>query len=452
MMGEPTADADLVESAAFELGRISRTAGAVGLPELQQAAADAAETLARGEVEGVLRGLLGTLAPKAQHVSRFPPVYVLAGGALATRLRRQAGYSTEQVQVAHSLEQLVELKAEQVPAAIAVPSRLLEEAPEQVLALEAPVFVYGAHEDWRQLLAAEDAGAAGFLPAEFEIPELVDLVRRCVQPAALEAVVLLVASEPAAIVQAFADEGIVAVAAAGPADLFGRLAEVHPDVLLLDAGLGRGVPLLVRAIRRHRRWSGIPVICLGQGADHDVLYAGGVDHVVSPTAELALLVRRSIASVRRLHAVKQDRDPVTGLLNRAGILRVLDGWLLNAQRRQRGLTVALLEIDGMKEMRETHGRAGVAAARRVVARTLLDGLRRVDLVGQVGPSTYLLALSGCGLEHAMRRVVELDRQLIRRCKADERLRGLMLRSGLADTDGSSKDLVLRAERELDRES
>ena len=57
----------------------------------------------------------------------------------------------------------------------------------------------------------------------------------------------------------------------------------------------------------------------------------------------------------RLYRDREDRDPLTGLMNRRAFLAALAPGLSAARRRNRRLTLVLADLDGFRAVNEEHG-------------------------------------------------------------------------------------------------
>ncbi|NKC32161.1 GGDEF domain-containing protein [Falsiroseomonas selenitidurans] len=99
------------------------------------------------------------------------------------------------------------------------------------------------------------------------------------------------------------------------------------------------------------------------------------------------------------------RDPLTGLPDRAALLR-----RLGAGRTPR-LAMACLQIDQLRRVSETFGPAAGDAVVMGVADLLAENVRHGDVVGRTGPAAFALCLPGLDLLGARRAAERLRRAL-----------------------------------------
>jgi diguanylate cyclase (GGDEF)-like protein len=85
-------------------------------------------------------------------------------------------------------------------------------------------------------------------------------------------------------------------------------------------------------------------------------------------------------------------DPLTGILNRRGMLERANEAAHLALRAHRPLAIVTFDIDLFKEVNDRHGHAeGDRVLRKVVA-TVFGAVRATDLFGRVGGEEFLLVL------------------------------------------------------------
>ncbi len=101
-------------------------------------------------------------------------------------------------------------------------------------------------------------------------------------------------------------------------------------------------------------------------------------------ASAALSLRHAIGEVHRAART----DPLTGLLNRAGMKEVL------AREGPRDLCVLMIDLDGFKPINDTYGHAGGDKALVEVARRLTEAVREGDWVARPGGDEFVVLARG----------------------------------------------------------
>ena len=108
-------------------------------------------------------------------------------------------------------------------------------------------------------------------------------------------------------------------------------------------------------------------------------------------AEQALQLKRQARALEQLTLV----DELTGLLNRRGLVSVGERVLYRCRASGDPLSILLLDLDGLKQINDSHGHAAGDAALRAVARAIKQATRETDLTARIGGDEFCL-LVPCG--------------------------------------------------------
>jgi diguanylate cyclase (GGDEF)-like protein len=104
-------------------------------------------------------------------------------------------------------------------------------------------------------------------------------------------------------------------------------------------------------------------------------------------------------------------DQLTGLYNRRSGEQRLSQEMSRAQRHGRPLTVLLMDIDGLKQVNDTHGHAAGDLVLKGFAERLQRAIRGSDLAVRLGGDEFMVLLPECRAEevrHVLSRVEGLE--------------------------------------------
>ncbi|MFQ5556817.1 MAG: EAL domain-containing protein [Acidimicrobiales bacterium] len=114
---------------------------------------------------------------------------------------------------------------------------------------------------------------------------------------------------------------------------------------------------------------------------------------------------------RRLR-YRADHDELTGLHNRASVIRSLELGIAEATRTGLAAGVIFFDLDGFKQVNDVHGHAAGDHLLRVVTRRVQAELSDLDVMGRIGGDELVVVLSGIAgereaadLAHRLRVVV-----------------------------------------------
>ena len=180
------------------------------------------------------------------------------------------------------------------------------------------------------------------------------------------------------------------------ADATEILERTEIDLLLLDLGLPDedGRNLLAR-LRGNPKYTATPIVVVSGRSGSQAkaeCYALGADEFFDKPVDLEALSAAVATKLLRAGEVSLEarHDPLTGLLNRAGVSIAFERALALAQRAGYPLSLALVDLDGLKRINDTHGHAFGDEVLRRVARILTTSLRRSDRVARWGGDEFVI--------------------------------------------------------------
>ena len=141
-----------------------------------------------------------------------------------------------------------------------------------------------------------------------------------------------------------------------------------------------------------------------------VIQAGSVGNVVQlvakpgcgpdileqvPFIQVYLREAAPVLETKRLMATLKEsslRDPMTGLSNRRFLEEYIDTLVANADRRQIGLTIMMLDLDHFKMVNDTYGHDAGDDVIKALAKALRQSVRASDMVIRFGGEEFLVVL------------------------------------------------------------
>jgi diguanylate cyclase (GGDEF)-like protein len=181
------------------------------------------------------------------------------------------------------------------------------------------------------------------------------------------------------------------------------------DLVLCDVNLGGSSGIsLTRALRRHDRHAGVPIILMSADAKSRRQVAGldsGADDYVAKPIDFDELLARIRSHLRRAEWELELRrrctyDALTGVLGRAAVIDELVRELKRGNRSGRPVSVLLVDLDRFKAINDRHGHAVGDEALRSTAETLVRLVRSTDRVGRIGGDEFLVVLPETGEQEA----------------------------------------------------
>ncbi|MGA8032162.1 MAG: GGDEF domain-containing protein, partial [Casimicrobiaceae bacterium] len=148
----------------------------------------------------------------------------------------------------------------------------------------------------------------------------------------------------------------------------------------------------------------------------------------------------------RLH-----EDPLTELLNRRGFDRAFDAEVARAERHDRPLCLALLDVDNFKQLNDRFGHQAGDRALVHLANVVRASIRPTDVIARYGGEEFVIVLPDTSIEAAAGVMARVQRNLTRRIFLNNHERVLITFSaGVAQRaiGEGQDDLLARADRAL----
>ena len=150
----------------------------------------------------------------------------------------------------------------------------------------------------------------------------------------------------------------------------------------------------------------------------------------------------------RLHdalRIRADTDGLTGVLNHRAILERLDAEIARTHRGGPPLSILMIDLDGFKQVNDTHGHQIGDRMLRETADFLRSGIREIDHIGRYGGDEFLLILPNTdttGARNIASRLLDLAEDAI--ISIDDRRFPIQLSAGIASTpeDGTTRQEII----------
>ncbi len=109
-------------------------------------------------------------------------------------------------------------------------------------------------------------------------------------------------------------------------------------------------------------------------------------------AYVAMVVAREQRRTRDAAVRLSALDALTGLANRGYIIAVLEREIDRATRYGRRFCILMADLDGLKEVNDTHGHRVGDHALAIVARVIRENVRRIDTPARLGGDEFVVLL------------------------------------------------------------
>ncbi len=193
------------------------------------------------------------------------------------------------------------------------------------------------------------------------------------------------------------------------------LAADPPDVVLLDLMLpdSQGFDTFGRL---HGQAPEVPIIVLSGMKDEELalesVRLGAQDYLVKGQFEGGLLSRAIRYAIERNRMRQELRslslvDELTGLYNRRGFSVLAEQQLKIARRTRRGFLIFFIDMDGLKQINDTHGHAEGDRAIAKAAAIIREAFRDSDIIARLAGDEFAVLAVEADTGSAQRPILEL---------------------------------------------
>lgn len=173
---------------------------------------------------------------------------------------------------------------------------------------------------------------------------------------------------------------------------------------------------------------------------------------------MSIFAAQAVEAVEKTEQVEQlqrqaSYDSLTGIYNRRFILARIDEELKRAQRHQRHLSIAFIDLDDFKKFNDSHGHLLGDKLLKDFCLLMMEELRQNDFLGRVGGEEFILVTPETDKKGAM----TISRKLLDRIQNHEFLgkhggvSGLSFSAGIAsfpDNGQLAEDLIRLADETM----
>ncbi len=182
-----------------------------------------------------------------------------------------------------------------------------------------------------------------------------------------------------------------------PVQLLQELQDFNPNILLMDLYLPecKGSDL-AKMVRQEERYASLPIIFVSRESDRYKQLAilnscGGDDFLTKPVLPQNLVAAvKSRAQRSALLYSYIAQDSLTSLLNHSYILSQLKFQLLRAHKLGRCLSIAMIDLDGFKQVNDKYGHPVGDMVLKKTAGLLSRMIRHADFIGRYGGEEFII--------------------------------------------------------------
>lgn len=156
-------------------------------------------------------------------------------------------------------------------------------------------------------------------------------------------------------------------------------------------------------------------------------------------------------ALRRALTVQATTDPLTGMLNRAGLDEAARRLARDERRHSSGVAVLYIDLDGLGVVNREHGHPAGDTVLRAVADRLAGAVRSGDVVARVGGDEFVVLAAGVDDEGAGTLAIKLADAVTRPLSLEHGRRvvpSISVGVTVGTSDEDTADLVARADQAM----
>ncbi|BAY08506.1 response regulator [Calothrix sp. NIES-2098] len=267
-----------------------------------------------------------------------------------------------------------------------------------------PVLVLAAADELVERVTLAQYGARGFLAKPVTAAQIWNSSSQLLQRThSLRLNILVVDDDPvvlAALRPMLEPWGMRIVGLDEPLRFWEVLQSTKPDLLILDVEMPEisGIELC-QAVRTDPQWQELPIVFLTAHRDietvQQVFAVGGDDYVVKPVVGAELLARITHRLERsRLLQSLSTKDPQTGLANQLQSSRDLQQLLVQAEKHQHSVCLAILSMSDLRQINSQYGHETGNQVLQRWSRLFQSAFCSGEVLGYWGNGEFIVGVSG----------------------------------------------------------
>ncbi len=278
-------------------------------------------------------------------------------------------------------------------------------------------------DDVKARLEAVKAGSDAYFVKPLNIADLADKLGSLTTSRVSEPYKILVVDDEPELARYHSlllrEAGMVTEIVNAPLEIFDRLSEFGPDLILMDMYMPECDGMeLAKTIRQMKTYFSIPIVFLSGETSFDkqmsAMIMGGDEFLTKPIKPEHLISAVAVRAERmRTMRSLMERDSLTGLLNHTNIKIQLDMAVARSERLNTPMAFAMIDIDRFKSVNDTYGHPVGDRVIVSLSRLLQQRLRKTDIIGRYGGEEFAIVLNEANVHDAKQTIDKILRSFSR---------------------------------------